>query len=264
MKRRWLRYLALGLLSYAVFLVVLLPAGWLSWGIARLSDNRVFLDDEHGTIWRGSGHLFVRIAKGAAQDLGLTEWRLDTLQLLLLRAQVQLRTNGPQSDMFATLRATPWGLSLNDTRLSASAELASSFYGPASLFAPQGLLRMRTDRLAFGRGGLQGDAELYWDQAGSALSSVQPLGNYRLNVAAKGKEAALQLVTVDGPLDLSGQGRWQVIGDGRLQLTGIAQAKQQVSELQPLLRVMGRDVGGGRTAFTVRTRLVLDLRWPLL
>ncbi len=264
MKRRWLRYLALGLLSYAVFLVVLLPAGWLSWGVARLSDNRVFLDEGRGTIWHGSGHLFVRDVKNAAQDLGRAEWRLDTLQLLLLRGQVRLQMSGPQSDMFATLRVTPWGLSLNDTRLSASAELASTFYASASLFAPQGLLRVRTNRLAFGRGGLRGDAELYWDQAGSALSTVHPFGNYRLSVSGNGKEATLKLATVDGALGLSGQGRWQIMGDGLLQLTGIAQPKQQAAELQPLLRLMGRDLGGGRTAFTLRTRVVLGLQWPLL
>ncbi len=264
MKRRWLRYLALGLLSYAVFLVVLLPGGWLSWGVARLSDNRVLLDDGQGTIWHGSGHLFVRDVKGAAQDLGRAEWRFDMLQLLLLRGQVRLRTSGPQSDIFVTLRVTPWGLSLNDTRLSASAGLASAFYAPASLFAPQGLLRLRTNRLVFGRSGLQGNAEIYWDKAGSALSSVQPLGSYRLDLSGNGKEATLQLATVDGALDLSGQGRWQLIGDGQLQLTGTAQAKQQLAELQPLLRLMGRDLGAGRTAFTIRTRLVLGLQWPLL
>lgn len=264
MKRRWFRYLALGLLSYAVFLVVLLPAGWVSWGIARVSDNRVVLDDGRGTIWHGNGHLFVRDVKGAARDLGRAEWRLDTLQLLLLRGQVRLHTSGPQSDMFATLRVTPWGLSLNNTRLSASLQLASGFYAPAALFAPQGLLRVRTNRLEFGRRGLQGDAELYWDQAGSALSSVQPLGNYRLGVSGSGKEATLQLATLDGVLNLSGQGRWQVIGDGLLQLTGIAEAKQQAAELQPLLRLMGRDLGGGRTAFTLRTRLALGWQWPLL
>jgi general secretion pathway protein N len=264
MKRRWLRYLAFGLLTYAVFLVVLLPAGWLGWGVARLSDNRVLLDDGRGTIWHGSGRLYVRDAKGAAQDIGGTVWGIDTLQLLLLRGQVQLHVSGPQSDMFATLRVTPWGLSLNDTRLSTSAGLASAFYAPASLFAPQGLLRLRTDRLTFGRNGLKGNAEIYWDKAGSALSSVQPLGSYRLDLSGNGKEATLKLATVEGALDLSGQGRWQLIGDGQLQLSGIAQAKQQLAELQPLLRLMGRDLGGGRTAFTIRTRLELGLRWPLL
>lgn len=261
MKRRWLRYLALGLVSYAIFLVVLLPGGWLSWGVARLSSNRVLLDDGRGTIWHGSGHLFVRDVKGAAQDLGRAEWRFDTLQLLLLRGQVRLRTSGPQSDIFATLRVTPWGLSLNDTRLSASAGLASTFYAPAGLFSPQGLLRLRTDQLTFGRTGLQGNAEIYWDKAG--LFTVQPLGNYRLDLSGNGKQATLRLATVDGALELSGQGGWQVIGNGQLQLTGIAQAKQRSEELQPVLRLMGRDLGGGRRAFTLRTRLVLQ-QWPLL
>lgn len=264
MKRRRLRYLTLGLLTYIVFLVVLLPAGWLGWGVARLSDSRVFIDNGRGTIWHGSGHLFVRDTKGTVQDFGRAEWDIDTLQLLLLRGQVRLRTSGPQSDIFATLRLTPWGLSLNDTRLSTSAALASTLYAAAGIFAPQGLLRVRTDRLAFGRDGLKGKAEIYWDKAGSALSSVQPLGNYRLDLSANGKDAKLQLATVDGALDLSGQGRWQVIGNGQLQLTGIAQAKQQSAELQPLLQLMGRDVGGGRRAFAIRTRLALGLHWPLL
>ena len=264
MKRPRLRYLAFGLLTYIVFLVVLLPADWLSWGVTRLSDSRVFIDNEQGTIWHGSGHLFVRDTKGTAQDFGRAKWDIDSLQLLLLRGQVRLRTNGPQSDIFATLRITPWGLSLNDARLSTSAALASTLYAAAGIFAPQGLLRVRTDRLAFGRGGLKGKAEIYWDKAGSGLSSVQPLGNYRLDLSANGKEAKLLLATVDGALNLSGQGRWQVMGDGQLQLTGIAQAKQQSAALQPLLQLMGRDVGGGRRAFAIRTRLVLGLHWPLL
>ena len=264
MKRRWFRYLALGLLSYAIFLVVLLPAGWLGWGVARLSHNRVLLDDGQGTVWHGSGHLLVRDVKGAAQDLGRTEWRLDILQLLLLRGQMRLQTSGPESDIYATFRVTPWGLSLNDTRVSASAGLASTFYAPASVLAPQGLLRLRTNQLVFGRSGLQGNTEIYWDKAGSALSSVQPLGNYRLDLAGKGKEVTMQLATVEGALDLTGQGRWQMIGDGQLQITGIAQAKQRSTELQPLLTLVGRDVGGGRTAFTMRTHLALDWQWPLL
>lgn len=264
MKRRWLRYFAVGLLSYAVFLVVLLPAGWVSWGIARLSNGMVLLDDGRGTIWHGSGQLFVSDGKGDAQDLGRAEWRIKPLYVLLLRGQALLHASGPHSDIFATLRVTPWGLSLNETRLSASAQLASAFYAPASLFAPQGLLRLRTNRLAFDRSGLHGTAEIYWDNAGSTLSNVQPLGNYRLDLSGNGKDATLQLSTVEGALDLSGQGRWQLFGDGQLQLAGVAQAKQQLAELQPLLRLMGRDLGGGRTAFSVRTRLVLALRWPLL
>jgi general secretion pathway protein N len=264
MKQRWLHYFALGLASYVVFLVVLLPAGWVSWGIARLSDGMVLLDDGRGTIWHGRGQLFVLDGKGQAHDLGRTEWRINTLQLLLLRGQALLQASGPQSDVFATLRLTPWGLSLRDTRLSASAELASAFYAPASLFAPQGLLRVRTNRLVFDRSGLNGNAEIYWDKAGSALSSVQPLGDYRLDLSANGKDATLRLTTVEGALDFSGQGRWQVLGDGQLQLTGVAQAKRQLADLQPLLALMGRDLGGGRTAFNVRSELVLRLRWPLL
>ncbi len=256
------RYLVLGVLAYVVFLLATVPADWLAWSLHHLSRGKALLDQGEGTVWAGSGRLYVTDSKGGAHELGRAQWHVSAARLLLVQAHTRVRWNGEQSDVFTNITLTPWRLSLSETRLSASVQLASLLYAPARLFAPQGQLRLRTDALAFGRGGLTGTAEVYWDQAGSGLSAVRPLGDYRVDIAARGKEATLKLTTAKGPLELAGQGRWQILGDGYLQLTGTARATARAPELQALLRVMGRDLGGGRTAFSIRAPL--RLRWPLL
>ncbi len=256
------RYLFFGVLAYVAFLLATLPASWLAWGLQHLSQGKVLLDQTAGSAWVGAGRLYVSDNKGSDHELGRAHWRLSAARLLLLQVHTQVRLSGQQSDLFANVTLTPWRLSLSETRMSASAQLATLFYPPASLFAPQGQLRLRTDSLALGRAGLQGAAELYWDQAGSDLSALRPLGDYRVDIDARGKEATLKLTTAKGPLDLTGQGRWQVLGSGQLQLSGTARATARADELQALLRLMGRDVGGGRRAFSIRTPL--KIRWPLL
>jgi general secretion pathway protein N len=256
------RYLVLGVLAYLAFLLAMVPANWLAWGLHHVSQGKVLLDQGEGSVWAGSGRLYVTDTKGRAHELGRAQWRVSAARLLLAQLDTRVRWSGEQSDVFANITLTPWRLSLRETRLSASAQLANVFYPPASLFAPQGQLRLRTDALALGRAGLKGSAEVYWDQAGSGLSAVRPLGDYRVDIAARGKEATLKLTTAKGPLELTGQGHWQILGNGQLQLTGTARATARAAELQSLLRVMGRNLGGGRTAFNIRAPM--RLRWPLL
>lgn len=256
------RYLVLGVLAYLAFLLAMVPANWFAWSLHHLSRGKVLLDQNEGSVWVGSGRLYVTDIKGNAHELGRAEWRVSAARLLLAQVHTRVRWSGEQSDVFANITLTPWRLSVRDTRLSASGQMASLLYPPATLFAPQGQLRLRTDALALGRAGIKGSAEVYWDQASSGLSPVRPLGDYRVDIAARGKEATLKLTTTKGPLELTGQGRWQILGDGQLQLTGTARATARTAELQPLLRVMGRDLGGGRTAFSMRARA--RIRWPLL
>jgi general secretion pathway protein N len=256
------RYLVLGVLAYVAFLLATVPATWFAWSLHQLSHGKVLLDQGEGTIWAGSGRLYLIDAKGSAHELGRAQWSVSAARLLLARVHTRVRWSGEQSDVFANIAISPWRLSVKETRLSASSQLASLLYPPARLFSPQGQLRLRTDALVFSRTGLQGRAEVYWDQAGSGLSPVRPLGDYRMDLTAQGKEATLKLTTVKGPLELTGQGRWQILGDGQLQLTGMARATERAGELQALLRLMGRNLSGGRTAFNVRTPL--RIKWPLL
>lgn len=95
---------------------------------------------------------------------------------------------------------------------------------------------------------------LEWLNAGSGLSSVQPLGDFRLDITAVDKIANLKLTTLRGDLELTGQGQWQ-LRTGQLQISGFALPRARVGELESLLRMLGHDEGGGKRTLNINTRL---------
>jgi general secretion pathway protein N len=109
---------------------------------------------------------------------------------------------------------------------------------------------------------LHGAAQLFWDGAGSDLSSVNPLGDYRLDVNGEGENVVFKLATVRGALEVTGQGHWQPLRDGMLQINGYARARAQQKELQPLLQFLGAEQGG-RRLFQLRLQLPVRNFLPL-
>jgi general secretion pathway protein N len=259
MNRRWLAYLAFGLAAYLLFLLGTAPAGFLAWGLARVSDQALIIGGTSGTAWHGRGRLLVRQTANSVQDLGNVEWRLQGLQLMLARLAMKIDLIGPESTMHGTIAISPRQVGLESARVAASARMLGELYVPARLFAPQGQLRLSSHRLMLDRQGLHGNAAVLWEQAGSKLSRVQPLGDYRLDLASDGGRVDLKLSTVRGPLDLAGKGVWDIGGGGTLNITGIAQATSRQQDLEPLLKLMGRDLGNGRSAFRVDVRVPLGL-----
>ena len=255
MKKSWFGYLFLGVTAYLIFLVVTVPATWLSWGLARITHGAVDLYEERGSLWVGHGRLVVHYPRSTPQDLGQTEWRVNPLWLPLGRLQVSLKATGSQSDLAAVVGVTPKRIVLQRSHISADANMASAFYAPARLLAPKGRLRFSADHLTVDKNGLHGNAVITWEGASSGLSSVQPLGDYRIDISGTGAEAALKLTTLRGDLQLSGTGRWQLLENGDLQFNGVARPRSRGQELQSLLNLFGRDQGGGRRTLRLRTRL---------
>ena len=115
----------------------------------------------------------------------------------------------------------------------------------------QGELTLATDNLAFdwaqGRLVSSGKAELKAMQVSSRLSTLQPMGSYRLAFTG-GATPALQLDTLDGALQLQGQGHW--VGS-RLRFTGEASAApDREAALSNLLNIIGRR-NGARSVITI-------------
>ena len=257
MKKSWLGYLFVGIAAYVIFLIVTVPATWLSWGLARITQGTVDLSEERGSLWVGRGRLVVHYPRSASRDLGNTEWRVNPLWLPLGRLQISLKATGSQSDLSVAVGVTPKRIVLQRSHISADANMASAFYAPARLLAPKGRLQFNADDLALDKKGLHGNAVVTWEGASSGLSSVQPLGDYRIDISGTGADAALKLTTLRGDLQLSGTGRWQLLETGDLQFNGIARPKSRGQELQSLLNLLGRDQGGGRRTLRLRTRLPL-------
>ncbi|MFQ6021157.1 MAG: type II secretion system protein N [Acidiferrobacterales bacterium] len=257
MNRRWLGYLVFGVVAYLVFLVATVPASWLAWGLRQLTDGIVAIDQGQGSLWHGTGRLIVYHPRATARDLGKTEWRINPLWLPAARLQLYLQAIGSESKITGKIGVTPSKIIIQDSRVSASAQFASELYAPAKLLSPKGQLRLDAKQLTLERSGVQGNAQLFWNNAGSGLSSVQPLGDYRVDVTGKGESAVLKLTTLRGALEVNGQGRWQILKGGELQLNGFARAKTRTQELEPLLKLLGRSRGGGRRSFRLKTRLAL-------
>jgi hypothetical protein len=99
---------------------------------------------------------------------------------------------------------------------------------------------------------LEGGATLEWQSAGSSLSNVQPLGDYRLEIVGAGKTANLKLSTTRGALELTGQGQWEA-QKGQIQFAGLAVPRERAAELEPLLRLLGEDQGNGKRTLVANT-----------
>lgn len=252
-RRRW----AVGgaLLGSTLALLSQWPAAWLAQGVQQASQGRVQLAEAQGTLWQGSALLVLTGGEGSRDATVLParlHWRLapawDGLQLTLQQAG-----HLPQP---LTLQAG-WGLrSLAllppagpDTTPLAQwpAAWLQGLGAPWNTLKPAGQLRLLSRGLQWQRGEqgwqLLGQADLEALGASSSLSPLQPLGSYRLSLQGQaGQSVRLQLRTLDGPLQLQGQG--ELKPQGGLRFRGEASAAaEQAPALNNLLNIIGRRQG---------------------
>ncbi|MBO9678978.1 MAG: type II secretion system protein N [Acidovorax sp.] len=228
-------------------LVVFAPADWLARGIARASGGQVQLAQARGTVWTGSAQL-VLTGGASSQDRAALPGRLQW--------QLRPRWNG----LAATLQAdccTPeplrlalaphWGgarLTVHDGQSQWPAAVLAGLGTPWNTLQPQGRLALRTQGLELGwsagRPVLAGQAQLDALAMSSRLSTLRPMGSYRLQLAG-GAAPTLTLQTLDGHLLLNGSGQW--VGQ-RLRFTGEASAApEREAQLSNLLNIIGRRSG---------------------
>lgn len=254
MKKRLLLYVVFGLVFYLFFLVTQLPASWLAWGLNYYGHNTVRLDPLSGNLWHGKGRLVIYYPQTVPHDFGQTEWSINPFWLLTGRVQLALQTNMPDRQIKTTLGIAKGSLSIKDTDAAFPATFVSQLYPPAALIALQGQIRLHTSGLVFGQQTLEGNATLEWQGAGSHLSNVQPLGDYRLEIIGVGETANLKLSTARGALELTGQGQWK-IRTGQIQFTGSAMPRERAGELEPLLKLIGEDMGNSKRQLMLNSYL---------
>jgi general secretion pathway protein N len=255
-KSRWLLYGIFGLVFYLLFFIIEMPASWFAWGLNRYTQGTVRLDPIAGSLWSGNGRLVIYYPQTRPHDFGQTEWSIKPFWLLTGRVQLTLQANTPERQIKTTLGIAKGSLSIKDTDATFPASFVGQLYPPATLIGPQGQVRLRTSDIVFGQQNLEGSATLEWQGAGSSLSNVQPLGDYRLDITGAGKTADLKLTTQRGDLELTGQGQWQ-LANGQIQFTGMANSQKREKELESLMQLLGNDMGSGRRSFSIAYRLPL-------
>jgi general secretion pathway protein N len=238
----------LGLLAATL---VFAPAHWLAQGLEQASGARVQLVAPQGTVWRGSAQLVLGAGLGSRAPTALPgriQWQLHPNfggLTLVLRADCCLS----QDWVWAARPA--WNgvrVSLSDLPAAQPSRWPSALLAglgtPWNTLQLQGDLALSSQALALqwlaGAWQLTGQAQLDAREMASSLSTLKPIGSYRLTLEG-GNAPTLRLATLDGPLQLRGVGHWV---HGQLQFDGEASATPERSEaLANLLSIIGRREG---------------------
>jgi len=242
------------LAGLAVAVLLFAPARWLAVAVQQASSGHLLLAQPRGTVWNGSAQLLLAGGAGsrdAAALPGRVTWQLRP-GWRGWQAALDAPCCTPQA---LQLQATPrWGgmqLALADGQSQWPAAMLAGLGTPWNTIQADGMLSLSTRGLSVtlvqGRLAMEGQARLEALGLASRLSTVRPMGSYRLTLKG-GPTATLQLATLEGSLQLTGSGRW--VGS-RLHFEGAASAAPgRVDALSNLLNIIGRR-DGARSIITV-------------
>ena len=250
----WIWGLGGALLGLMAAVLLFAPARWLADGLGQASGGQVLLLDPRGTVWTGSAQLVLSGGAGSLGQVALPgrmSW-----QLRPAWGGLAGRLNAPccmAQAMNARLLAR-WGgaqLAVADHRSNWPAGLLAGLGTPWNTVQAQGLLDISTQGLSLewleGRIALGGRLQVDAQELASRLSTVKPMGSYRLTING-GTVNTMQLETLSGSLQLNGSGQW--VG-GRLRFNGIASSTpERLEALSNLLNIIGRR-DGARAIITV-------------
>ncbi len=250
----WGWALAGGIVGVLPALIAFAPAHWLADGVARATQGQVLLAQARGTVWTGSAQLVLtggNASKDSAALPGRVHWQLRPT-FTGLRAQLQADCCTP-APVQAQVHVGWAGmrLAVADGQSQWPADLLTGLGTPWNTLQPQGQLALETRALemrwAAGRMVLAGQAQLDARAMSSRLSTLRPMGSYRLALQG-GDVPTLTLSTLEGALQLSGSGQW--VGQ-RLRFAGEARAApEREAALSNLLNIIGRR-SGARSIITV-------------
>jgi general secretion pathway protein N len=256
MSSRWPQRLAWlgGCLGLLLAVLVFAPARWLAEALHSASEGQVQLVNAGGSVWRGQADLLLTGGEGSRSLSALPQglrWRLaPTWASGQPAVAVKLSTPCCSPEPLDILLLPGWqGKELRLAAFSSEwpAVLLAGLGTPWNTLRPDGQLALRSSGLSVrqvqGRVNLQGGLTVDALDMASRLSTLRPLGSYRLELQAAedGHNATLNLSTLRGGLQLQGSGQW--VG-GRLRFQGEAQAAPgRESALDNLLNILGRRQG---------------------
>ena len=246
----WLGAVVGALLSALMFA----PARWLADAVYQASSQQLMLADPRGTVWRGSARLVLTGGAGSQDAAALPERVQWTLHPGFTRLNLSLFSEcctARDLQMSIAPRLNGMRIELADARANWPASLLAGLGTPWNTLQPKGELALQSRGLSAewnaGRFQLGGSAVLEAKNFESRLSTLHPLGSYRVQLQG-GPTVGVTLETIEGGLRLAGSG--QFIG-GRLHFSGEASAApEREAALANFLNVIGRR-NGPRSIITI-------------
>lgn len=241
---------AIFMLAFTVTLVAGMPAALMDNWVRKASGGVVGLANPEGTIWRGAATPVLNLGRNTPLALNRMHWEISFSKVLTGNLLVRLREG-------EDIRQSPMEILLGFRQAelrNASIELPAAVMGGLNpiLLAMhfQGRVAIATDKLVLGRDGtVQGVLTANWRDAGSAMSPLNPFGDYRFDLAGSGKQVKVNLTTVSGVLQLNGDGAWS---DGKLGFQVTATAKgDSKAVFSEMLHHLGPETSPGVFLFKI-------------
>ncbi len=241
-------------LGLALALLVFPPSTWLAAALDRLTSAQVQLIESRGTVWTGSARLLLTGGPVSRDRALLPEYVSWKIRPGWLAVNVEVTADCCTARPIQARLAPNWGgttLQVSDAALQWPAAMMAGLGAPWNTVQAQGSLRLATQGLtvawSHGKMALSGRAELTATGLSSSLTTLRPMGSYRL-VVTGGTTPEFALSTLEGRLQLSGTGQW---ADSRLRFRGEASAAPEDEVVfSNLLNIIGRR-NGARSFITL-------------
>jgi general secretion pathway protein N len=242
------------LIGLLLALTLFAPATWVAAAVDRASGGQVQLIDASGTLWNGSARLLLTGGSGSRDQAALPgqlRWRLRPAWTAF---SLQLNTDCC-TPVPLQMRIDPnWDgarVQVADGQSQWPAAVLAGLGTPWNTVQADGTLSLSTQGFSLtsnaGRISMTGNAVITALGISSQLSTLKPMGSYRLAVTG-GNAPALDLTTLEGSLQLTGNGKW--VGS-RLRFEGEARAApEHEAALANLLNIIGRR-SGARSIITL-------------
>ena len=230
-----LRRVLLILLFGSVFLtglIVFAPASLMGSVLERVSGGSLTLAQTSGSLWHGSGVALLKL-KSRYQTLGSYRWDLKVFNAAL---QVQAGEATPMTVHYAPFARR---INIDNLRFTLPASILEVAAPQLRPYQFQGTLEAHSEHLILDATGVNGQVSVDWLHAASGLSSIRPLGDYRILLQGKGSSMDAQLSTLSGKLQLDGKGSFDTASG--MTFNGTAQATNGTAEaeLNELLHHIG-------------------------
>lgn len=230
--------------------LVTAPASLLDKFLQYATHGRLALANTSGTVWNGAATPALRTQEGHFIVLQALHWIIDPISPFTGKLKIQLRWDDMPAIPVMDAVISPKQIALHHARIPLPAQVLSEAVPALKPVQFRGQLQIQSDYLAFSAHGTEGSVSVDWQQAGSALSSISPLGNYRLALNGAGDRININLTTVSGIMLLEGQGNW-LAGRG-LEFHGKAQASAEGRDsLTELLQHLGPEESPGVHSFNL-------------
>jgi general secretion pathway protein N len=247
-RRRLILYVVTACLVYALALLAMLPAPWVSHAIESLSQHKLELRDPAGSGWSGSARLYARQRSGDLVDLGALRWESRPSSILAgkLAADMVLDEGRP-----ARVEWFPGSVTVRNVQLEFPGKLLGTLAPPLEILRPEGQVRIRAENLRIDGDAVLGVADIEWRQVRLAPAKGIELGSHIAKLRGAGSRVDIELGTLDGPLRLSGRGTWSR-GAG-LMVSGTAEPRpEHAASIAPFLRSMCPEYRDSRCLFELK------------